>query len=184
MKSKLMNTSFQIKNSILIILVTAISIYTQTTNVRNVVYPTNTVTGTPVSISSGVGVTTVNVVTGIEINDRSTNGWTLTITSANGTSNQPRLENTSNNSTIDYSLEINNVGGILATGLTLDPAVNTPLIFNANSTLISPTGTVIGNSRTRKFTFDLRMTIADAATVGKLAGDYVDQLTMLIASDD
>ncbi|NOR45873.1 MAG: hypothetical protein GQ534_09835 [Candidatus Delongbacteria bacterium] len=166
---------------ILILLVVS-GIYAQGTALKVAGYPTSLTTGIPISISSGIGATTIAAVTGIQISDRSTNGWTLTITSANGTSTQPRLQHEINGTTIDYYLEINNVTGTLAPGLTLDPPVNTTLIFNANSTLISPLGTSAG--RTNKFMFDLRISIANAATVGKLAGNYVDQLTLVLASDD
>ena len=172
----------QNKLFLILILLVASGIYAQGTSLKVAGYPTSLTTGIPISISSGIGATTIDAVTGIEISDRSTNGWTLTITSANGTSTQPRLQHEINGATIDYSLEINNVSGTLATGLTLDPPVNTTLIFNANSTLISPTGTSGG--RTKKFMFDLRVSIANAATVGKLAGNYVDQLTLVLASDD
>ena len=172
----------QIKLLALIVLIYTISLLAQGTALKVAGYPSGLTTGIPISISSGVGATTVNVVTGIQVSDRSTNGWTLIVTSANGTSTQPRLQHEINATTIDYSLEINNVTGTLAPGLTLDPPVNTTLIFNANTTIISPTGTSGG--RTNKFMFDLRMTIADAATVGRLAGNYVDQLTLVLASDD
>ncbi|MBW2093123.1 MAG: hypothetical protein JRI34_13495 [Deltaproteobacteria bacterium] len=142
-------------------------------------YPTS---GAPVSISSGSGVTNVDVVVGIEIDDDSTNGWTLTITSTNGTSTQPRLKNPVNNSFIDYDLEINNISGMLGSGLTQNPPANTTLVFSGNSTVISPTGTA--SSWTLWYRFDLRMTISDASTVGKLAGTYVDTLNFVLESDD
>lgn len=166
-----------------LIFLSSYSIYAAT-NLKVADFPSSLATGIPVPISSGIGCTTVNVVTGIEISDNSTNGWTLTITSANGTSTQPRLQHEIIASTIDYILEINNVTGDLAPGLTLVPPVNTTLLFNANSTLISPIGVAPPNGRTKKFMFDLRMSIADAATVGKLAGNYGDQLTLILASDD
>ena len=171
-----------IKNFIFAILIIVFSSYAATT-LKVADFP-RSLAGIPVPISNGIGCTTINVVTGIEISDNSTNGWTLTITSTNGSSTQPRLQHEINGSTIDYILEMNNISGILATGLTLDPPVNTTLVFNANSTIISPTGVAPQNGRTKKFMFDLRMSIADAVTVGKLAGNYVDQLTLVVASDD
>jgi hypothetical protein len=157
-------------------------LYSQGISITVNSYSTNITMGIPVSISSGVGVTTVNVVSGIEIKDRSTNGWTLTITSANGTSTQPRLRHEIIASTIDYSLEANYVSGTLAAGLTLVPPYNTTLVFSANSAIITTTGTTA--QRTNKLNVDLRMTISDAATVGKLAGNYTDQLTLVLASND
>lgn len=169
---------------VLLVLLGLFSLHAQWPKLEPAVYPTNATTGTPVSISSGVGCTTVNVVTGIELKDKSINGWTLTITSTNGISTQPRLQHVLNGTTIDYSLEINNITGTLANGLTQSPAANTTLVFNANSTIISPTGTPLKNARTLAYTFDLRMSIANAATIGKLAGNYTDQLTLILASDD
>ena len=182
MNFKFIQNFQQIKLLTFIVLLYAFSLLAQGTSLKVAGYPSSLTTGIPILISSGVGATTVDVVTGIQVSDRSTNGWSLTISSANGISTQARLQHEINATTIDYSLEINNVTGILAPGLTLTPPVNTTLVFNANSTIISPTGTSTG--RTKKFMFDLRMTIANAATVGKLAGNYVDQLTLVLASDD
>ncbi|MBN2790667.1 MAG: hypothetical protein JXR69_10800 [Candidatus Delongbacteria bacterium] len=165
-----------------VIFLFVLNAFSQGTAVTVDSYPSNLATGIPISISSGVGCTTVNVVSGIEIKDRSLNGWTLFITSANGTSTQPRLQHEINNTTIDYNLEANYNSGTLAAGLTLVPPYNTTLVFNANTALITTTGTT--TQRTNKLNFDLRMTIADAATVGKLAGNYTDQLTLVLASND
>ena len=176
--------NFKFKIIILVLFLGMVSLNAQWPKLDPATYPSNTVTGTPISISSGVGCTTVNVVTGISLQDKSANGWTLTITSSNGLSTQPRLQHVLNGTTIDYSLEINNITGTLANGFTQDPPANTTLVFNANSAIISPTGTQIKNSKTLAYSFDLRMSISNAATVGKLAGNYVDQLTLILASDD
>lgn len=142
-------------------------------------YPTSTVGGVPVSISSGTGVTTVNVVTGIRIQvSPADDAWTLTITTTFGSSTQPRLNNPGNNTLIAYELEINNITGTLGAGLTLSPAANTPLVFSGNSTVITASGIA---STDTDLTFDLRMTIFDASTAGKLAGNYVDTLDLLLA---
>jgi len=142
-------------------------------------YPTS---GSPASMSNGSGVTNQDVVTGITIDDSSTLGWTLTVSSTNGPSTQPRLLNSVNSSTIDYDLKINNISGTLGTGLTVSPPANTTLVFSGGSTAIETTGTA--SSSTINYRFDLRMTIADASTVGKLAGTYVDTLSLLLASKD
>ncbi len=140
-------------------------------------YPTNTSTGTPTAITDGTGCTDVLVVDDIVITDNSIAGWSLTVTQTNG-----NLVNATNSATIAYSLEIGNVSGTLGTGLTLDPAVGTALTFTAGDAVISPTGTA--TTSTSGYTFDLLMTIADAATVGKLAGDYKETLSLTLASDD
>ncbi|MBW2093124.1 MAG: hypothetical protein JRI34_13500, partial [Deltaproteobacteria bacterium] len=79
-------------------------------------------------------------------------------------------------------LEIGNVTGTLGTGLTLSPAAGVALTFTGADATISPTGTT--TTATTSYQFDLLMTIADAATTGKLAGDYEDTLNLTLASDD
>ncbi|MBW2324161.1 MAG: hypothetical protein JRF41_11725, partial [Deltaproteobacteria bacterium] len=74
------------------------------------------------------------------------------------------------------------IAGTLGTGLTLNPAADTTLIFVGGATTISPTGTA--STATVSYQFDLIMTIADAATTGRLAGDYEDALNLTLASDD
>jgi len=154
-----------------------------TTNLTAASYPTDTATGTPVSISDGTGTTDALVVDDIIIDDNSINGWTLTVTTTNGSAGQPKLLNaTDSATTIDYSLEIGNVTGTLGTGLTLSPAAGVALTFTGADATISPTGTA--TTATTSYQFDLLMTIADAATTGKLAGDYEDTLNLTLASDD
>lgn len=149
------------------------------TKLNPATYLTRTVGGVPVSISSGTGVTTVNVVTGIQIQvSKTEDAWTLTITTTNGSSTQPRLENPGNSTLIDYQLEINNITGTLGAGLTLSPPANTTLVFSGNSTVITASGVA---STDTNLTFDLRMTIAGAATTGKLAGNYVDTIDLTLA---
>lgn len=153
-----------------------------TTSLTAATYPTNTTTGTPVAISDGTGVTDALVVDNIVITDNSIAGWTLTVTTTNGGGGQARLRNPTNATTIDYSLEIGNVSGTLATGLTLSPAVGVALTFVGADATISPTGTA--TTATSNYQFDLLMTITNAATTGKLAGDYVDTLNLTLSSDD
>lgn len=145
-------------------------------------YPSRTSGGTPAGISNGIGITAHDVVTGITIDDDSGAGWTLTVTSTNGTSTQPRLLHSVDGTTIDYDLEINNISGTLGTGLTLSPAANTTLTFAGASTTIDATGTA--STSTVNYQFDLQMTISNASTVGKLSGTYDDSLSLLLASND
>ena len=138
-------------------------------------YPTSS---SPVAISAGIGVTNRDVVVRINVQVRQEDGnWTLTITTTTGSTTHPRLKNALNNSTIDYQLQINNITG-LGSGLTLSPAENTTLVFSGNSTVITATGTATTDT---DLTFDLRMTILDDDTMGKLAGDYRDTLNLLLA---
>lgn len=154
-----------------------------TTSLTAATYPTRTAGGTPVTISDGTGTTDALVVDNIIIADNSIAGWTLTVTTANGSAGQPKLLNaTDSSTTIDYSLEIGGVGGSLGTGLTLSPTVGTALTFAGLVATISPTGTA--TTATSGYTFDLLMTIANSATTGKLAGDYADTLSLTLASDD
>jgi len=153
-----------------------------TTALTAATYPTRVAGGTPTPIANGTGTTDALVVDDIIIADNSIAGWTLTVTTANGTATQARLLNATDSTTIDYSLEIGAVAGTLATGLTLSPVVGVALTFAASNATISPTGTA--TTQTVAYQFDLLMTIANAATVGKLAGDYVDTLTLTLASDD
>jgi len=142
-------------------------------------YPTDTGSGTPASISEGTGVTTINVVTGIRIRVRDqADDWTFTITSTNGTPTQAQLLNVGNPSTIVYTLEYIITAGAVGTGLILSPGPNTTLVFSGNSTVLTASGV---SSSDTDITIDLRMTIADAATTGKLAGDYVDTLDLTLA---
>ena len=182
MTSLLIHNIKPIKALFFVVLLFSSLIFAQGTGLTVGAYPTGLATGIPISISSGVGCTTINVVSGIEIKDRSTLGWTLTITSTNGIATQPRLQHEINNTTIDYSLEMNYVSGTLATGLTLVPAYNTTLVFSSSSAVVTTTGTT--TQRTNKLNLDLRMSITDADTIGKLAGNYVDQLTLVLASND
>ena len=139
-------------------------------------YPTSSI---PVAISAGIGVTNRDVVVRINVQVRQEDGnWTLTITTTNGSTTHPRLKNALNNSTVDYQLQLNNITGTLGSGLTLSPPANTTLVFSGNSTVISATGTA---STDTDLTFNLRMTILDADTMGKLAGDYRDALNLLLA---
>ena len=139
-------------------------------------YPTSSI---PVAISDGSGVTNQDVVVSINVQVRQEDGdWTLTITTTNGSTTQPRLKNALNNSTIDYQLQIHNITGTLGSGLTLSPAADTTLVFSGNSTVIRATGTPTTDTN---LTFNLRMTILDASTVGKLAGGYRDTLNLALA---
>lgn len=151
-----------------------------TTSLTAATYSTS---GSPVGISDGTGITDELVVDNIIIDDNSIGGWTLTVTTLNGASGQAKLLNaTDSSTTIDYSLEIGGVSGTLGTGLTLSPAVTVALTFVGTVATISPTGSA--TTATSGYTFDLLMTIANSATTGKLAGNYVDTLSLLLASDD
>ena len=154
-----------------------------TTALTPAAYPTRTSGGTPVSITAGSGTTDTTVVSGIAITDNSIGGWTLTVTTTEGSGGQAMLENRTDNATkINYTLEIGNVSGTLGTGLTLSPTVGTALTFSGTDATISPTGAA--TTATSAYTFDLLMTIANGDTTGKLAGDYGDTLTLTLASDD
>lgn len=153
-----------------------------TTALTAATYPSRVSGGTPIAISNGTGATDQLVVDDIIITDNSIAGWTLSVVTTNGSGGQAKLLNATDSSTIDYSVEIGSVAGTLATGLTLDPVVGAALTFSGVTATISPTGTA--STETSAYQFDLLMTIANGATTGKLAGDYVDTLSLTLASDD
>lgn len=139
-------------------------------------YP-SAVGASPIAITDGTGVTDALVVNDIVITDNSVAGWTLTVDQTSG-----NLVHTVNSATVPYSLAIGGVSGTLGTGLTLAPTVGTALTFTALSSTISATGTA--TTATSGYTFDLLMTIAGLDTAGLLAGNYVETITLALASND
>ncbi|MBU4486210.1 MAG: hypothetical protein KKD38_04720 [Candidatus Delongbacteria bacterium] len=140
-------------------------------------YPTNTTTGTPTPISDGTGCSGVVVVDDIIVNDNSAAGWTLTITQTNG-----NLLHETSAATIAYSLVIDLVSGALGTGLSLSHGDLGALTFVTKVETIEATGS--SSSPTVDYLFDLQMTIADLDVVDPLAGNYVETLDFVLASND
>ncbi len=174
----------------LIILAVAMSLFTGTTDSGQIAarieqkteltpatYPTNVSTGTPEPISNGTGCSSVVVVDDMVVDDSSAAGWTLTVTQTNG-----NLLHETSAVTIAYSLVIDLVSGTLGTGLSLSHGDLGALTFVAKVETIEATGSA--TSITVDYLFDLQMTIADAATIGKIAGNYEETLDFVLASND
>jgi hypothetical protein len=147
------------------------------TELTSATYPTNVSTGTPVVISDGSGSSGDVVVSGMAVDDNSAAGWTLTITQTNG-----NLLHETSAATIAYSLVIDLVSGTLGTGLSLSHGDLGALTFVAKVETIEATGSA--TSITVDYLFDLQMTIADVATIGKIAGNYEETLDFVLASND
>ncbi|MCK4978961.1 MAG: hypothetical protein KAS62_01125, partial [Candidatus Delongbacteria bacterium] len=81
--------------------------------------------------------------------------------------------------TIAYTLEMSaTTGGVLGAGLGI--TAGSPLALGAGA--ITTAG--IATTASVGYAFDLTMDITNAATVGKLAGDYADTITLTVASND
>lgn len=147
----------------------------------------NPTTPTPINFSAGKEAPAALVVWKIIIDNNSANGWTLKVTTANGSAGRPTLLNSTDNITkIDYTLEIGNVSGNLGEGflikLNLSPAAGETLSFIGKDAIISPTG--IARTATSKYRFNLLLNITDETSAGKRAGNYEDTLILTLASDD
>ncbi|NOR45872.1 MAG: hypothetical protein GQ534_09830 [Candidatus Delongbacteria bacterium] len=143
-----------------------------TTAITVAAYPTNTATGAPALVIAGNALN-VDVVTGIVIDDNSIAGWTLDVVPTTGV-----LTNATNGATMAYDLTMVNIGGTLGTALTLN--ASSPLALGAAA--ITATGTA--TAATVAYSFDLNMDVANTETANKLSGDYVDTITLTIASND
>ncbi len=142
-------------------------------------------TPTPFNLSAGKEAPAALVVREIIIDNNSVNGWTLKVTSANGSDGQPTLLNSTDDITkIDYTLEIGNVSGNLGKGLLLNlsPATGETLSFIGKDAIISPTG--IAGTATSKYRFNLLLNITDENPAVKRVGSYEDTLILTLASDD
>ncbi len=130
----------------------------------------------------------VVVVENMVVDDNSKTGWTLTITQTNG-----NLLHTVTSVPIAYTIIFHSID---ATWTQLDTTYGfwyswsglDPLEFISKVSYFRLRGDsaynyVIGLS-TIGCTFDLLMTITNAATVGKLPGDYVDTLSFVLTSMD
>ncbi|MCK4979529.1 MAG: hypothetical protein KAS62_03990 [Candidatus Delongbacteria bacterium] len=147
-----------------------------TTAITVAAYPTNIATGTPAAISDGTGVAAEIVVNGVAITDNSINGWTLDVVSTNGS---VLINQTDLTTTIAYTLEMSaTTGGVLGAGLGI--VAGSPLALGAGA--IATAG--VATTASVAYAFDLTMDITNAATIGKLAGDYADTITLTVASND
>lgn len=143
-----------------------------TTSIAVVSYPTNTGTGTPAPVIAGNALN-VDVAIGVVVMDNSISGWTLDIVPTNGV-----LTNATNGATMAYDLTMVNIGGTLGTGLTLN--ATSPLALGAAA--ITATGTA--TTASDNYNFNINMDVAAGETANKLAGDYVDTITLTIHSND
>jgi hypothetical protein len=151
-------------------------------------YPTNITTGTPVEISDGTGCTDVVVVKDMIVNDNSKTGWTLFITQTNG-----NLLHTVDSTPIAYSISFIYADATytqldLTYGYWYSWSGLDPLYFDGLQSYFRLRGDSVDDYKlgleTIDYTFDLLMTITDAATVGKLPGDYVETLSFVLTSMD
>lgn len=147
----------------------------------------NPTTPTPINLSAGKEAPAALVVWKIIIDNNSPNGWTLKVTTTNGSDGRPTLLNSTDKITkIDYTLEIGNVSGNLGEGflikLNLSPAAGETLSFIGKDAVISPTG--IARTATAKYRFNLLLNITDETSAGKRAGSYEDTLILTLASGD
>ena len=142
-------------------------------------------TPTPINLSEGKEAPAALVVREIIIDNNNVNGWTLKITTANGSAGRPALLNSTDNITkIDYTLGIGSVSGNSGKGLllNLNPATGVTLSFIGKDAIISPTG--IARTATSKYRFNLLLNITDETSAGKRAGTYEDTLTLTLTYDD
>lgn len=141
-------------------------------------YPISTI-GTAVTVLAG-GTVSTNAATGVNVVDNTVKGWTLSIASANnGTLNNA----IAGGGTMAYTLTtINEIGSY--GGLTLAPAFGTTFTPTSIVTPMMVAGTGPATAATN-YTFDLQIDVAgDAAgTLGKLAGDYHDTITLTLAAN-